>query len=98
MTFETTLDEDDFVDYLCAGTLVGSLEASGSIRRVPRKNVKTVMGTREEVTEKLKVYANAARTRAILRHSNVGLMANMNEAMWSTYFDNYDLFTTCGSF
>ena len=37
MSFETTLDEDDFVDYLCAGTLVGSLEASGSIRRVPRK-------------------------------------------------------------
>ena len=47
MTFETTLDEDDFVDYLCAGTLVGSLEGSGSIKRVPRKNVKTIMGTRE---------------------------------------------------
>ena len=49
MTFETTLDEDDFVDYLCAGTLVGSLEASGSIKRVPRQNVKTIMGTREQV-------------------------------------------------
>ena len=96
MTFETTLDEDDFVDYLCAGTLVGSLEGSGSIKRVPRKNVKTIMGTREQVTEQLRTYANAARTRAILRHSNVGLMANMNEAMWSTYFDNYDLFTKIG--
>ncbi|MBO4634953.1 MAG: hypothetical protein J5669_06230 [Bacteroidales bacterium] len=96
MSFETTLDEDDFIDYLCAGTLVGSLEASGSIKRVPRKNVKIILGTRTEVTEKLKVYANAARTRAILRHSNVGLMANMNEAMWSTYLDNYDLFTKIG--
>ena len=96
MTFETTLDEDDFVDYLCAGTLVGSLEGSGSISRVPRKNVKTIMGTREQVTERLKVYANAAKARAILRHSNVGLMADMNEAMWSTYFDNYDLFTKIG--
>ncbi|MBR1706108.1 MAG: hypothetical protein IJ721_04880 [Bacteroidales bacterium] len=96
MTFETTLDEDDFIDYLCAGTLVGSLEASGSVSRVPRKNVKVIMGTREEVTEQLKVYAVAARTRTILRHSNVGLMANMNEAMWSTYFDNYDLFTKLG--
>lgn len=96
MTFETTLDEDDFVDYLCAGTLVGSLEASGSIKRVPRKNVKTVMGTREEITEKLRIFADAARVRAILRRSNVGLMANMNEAMWSTYFDNYDLFTKIG--
>ena len=96
MTFETTLDEDDFVDYLCAGTLVGSLEASGSIKRVPRKNVKTIMGTREQVTEQLKVYSNAAKVRAILRKSNIGLMANMNEAMWSTYIDNYDLFTKIG--
>ena len=46
MTFETTLDEDDFVDYLCAGTLVGSLEGSGDVRRVPRADVTTVMGTR----------------------------------------------------
>ena len=96
MSFETTLDEDDFVDYLCAGTLVGSLEGSGSIKRVPRKGVRTVMGTREEITEKVRIYANAARARAILRQSTVGLMANMNEAMWSTYIDNYDLFTKIG--
>lgn len=96
MSFETTLDEDDFIDYLCAGTLVGSLEASGSIKRVPRKNVKVVMGTREQVTEKIRIYAAAARVRSILRQSNVGLMANMNEAMWSTYIDNYDLFTKIG--
>ncbi len=96
MTFETTLDEDDFVDYLCAGTLVGSLEGSGSIKRIPRKGVKTVMGTREEITEKVRVFAEAARVRAILRRSTVGLMANMNEAMWSTYIDNYDLFTKIG--
>ncbi|MBR1575102.1 MAG: hypothetical protein IJ654_01495 [Bacteroidales bacterium] len=96
MSFETTLDEDDFVDYLCAGTLVGSLEGSGSIRRVPREGVTTVLGTREEVTDRLKVYARAARVRALLRESNVGLMANMNEAMWSTYIDNYDLFTRLG--
>ena len=96
MTFETTLDEDDFVDYLCAGTLVGSLEGSGSIARVPRDNVKTVLGTREEITEKVRIFADAAKTRTILRHSNLGLMANMNEAMWSTYIDNYDLFTKIG--
>ncbi len=96
MTFETTLDEDDFIDYLCAGTLVGSLEASGSIKRVPRKNVKTVMGTREQITEQIRTFSKAAKARAILRQSNVGLMANMNEAMWSTYIDNYDLFTKIG--
>lgn len=96
MSFETTLDEDDFVDYLCAGTLVGSLEGSGSIKRVPRRGVKTVMGTRTEITEKVRIFADAARVRSILRRSNVGLMANMNEAMWSTYIDNYDLFTKIG--
>ena len=96
MSFETTLDEDDFVDYLCAGTLVGSLEGSGDVARIGRKMVKTVMGTREQITEKVRVFADAARARAILRHSNVGLMANMNEAMWSTYIDNYDLFTKIG--
>ena len=71
MTFETTLDEDDFVDYLCAGTLVGSLEGSGSIKRIPRKGVKTVMGTREEITEKVRVFAEAARVRASLRATSV---------------------------
>ena len=96
MTFETTLDEDDFVDYLCAGTLVGSLEGSGSVARIGRPNVKTVLGTREQITEKVRIFADAARARTILRHSNVGLMANMNEAMWSTYIDNYDLFTKIG--
>ena len=96
MTFETTLDEDDFVDYLCAGTLVGSLEGSGSVARIGRENVKTVMGTREQITEKVRIFADAARAKAILKHSNVGLMANMNEAMWSTYIDNYDLFTKIG--
>ena len=96
MTFETTLDEDDFVDYLCAGTLVGSLEGSGDVARTGRKNVKTIMGTREEITARLKIFADAARVRSILRQSTVGLMANMNEAMWSTYIDNYDLFTKIG--
>ena len=96
MDFENTLDEDDFIEYLCSGTLVGSLEASGSIARVPRRNVKTVMGTRNQVNEQIRIFSRAAYARAILRQSNVGLMANMNEAMWSTYIDNYDLFTKIG--
>ncbi len=96
MSFETTLDEDDFVDYLCAGTLVGSLEGSGSVARIGRKRVKIIMGSRDEITAKVRIFADAARTRAILRRSSVGLMANMNEAMWSTYIDNYDLFTKIG--
>ena len=96
MTFETTLDEDDFVDFLCAGTLVGTLEASGDVKRVPRKGVRSVVGTREQISSQVRIFADAARARAILRNSNVGLMANMNEVMWSTYIDNYDLFTKIG--
>ena len=96
MSFYKTLEEDDFIEYLCAGTLVGSLEASGSIQRVPRKNVKVVMGSRDEVNEQIKKYAAAARVRAILRNSTLGLLANYNEAMWSTYMDPYCLFTKLG--
>ena len=96
MAFENTLDEDDFIEYLCSGTLVGSLEASGSVVRIPRRNVKIVMGSRSEVNEEISKFSRAALARTILRGANLGLMANMNEAMWSTYIDNYDLFTKIG--
>ena len=46
--------------------------------------------------DEIRSFSRAAYTRAVLRKSNVGLMANMNEAMWSTYIDNYDLFTKIG--
>ena len=46
MSFTDTLDEDDFIDYLCAGTLVGSLEASGSVCRTMRRHVKVIIGSR----------------------------------------------------
>ncbi len=96
MPFETTLDEDDFIDYLCAGTLVGSLEASGSIPRIGRKNVKVVMGSREEIIDQILSFSKAAKVRSILRQSTMGLLANYNEAMWSTYIDPYNLFARIG--
>ncbi len=96
MAFENTLEEDDFIEYLCSGTLVGSLEASGSIPRTGRRHVKVVMGSREEVNGKIRTFAAAARARAVLRQSIVGLLANYNEAMWSTYIDPYDVFTKLG--
>lgn len=96
MAFRDTLDEDDFIEYLCSGTLVGSLEGSGSLPRVGRKHVRIVMGSREEVTGRIRTFASAARVRSLLRQSNLGLLANYNEAMWSTYFDPYALFTKIG--
>ena len=97
MSFENTLDEDDFIDYLCSGTLVGSLEGSGSVRRTNRNHVYTILGSREELIAQIKVFASAARVKSILRRSNVGLLANPNEAMWSTYMDPYLLFTNIGT-
>lgn len=96
MSFEDTLDEDDFIDYLCAGTLVGSLEGSGSVARINRKNIKTVLKNKDEIHEDIISFSKAARVRNILRNSTIGLLANYNEAMWSTYLDPYNLFTRIG--
>ena len=96
MTFDSTLDEDDFIDFLCSGTLVGSLEASGSIPRIGRKYAKTVTGNRTELQEEIMVFSRAARVRRLLRESTFGLLANYNELMWSTYIDPYNLFARIG--
>ncbi|MDD2381205.1 MAG: hypothetical protein PHV35_05850 [Mariniphaga sp.] len=96
VSFEDTLDEDDFIDYLCAGTLVGSLEGSGSVSRINRKNLKVVMGSKAEVHDQILSFAKVAWVRNILRNSTLGLLANYNEAMWSTYMDPYNLFTHIG--
>jgi L-arabinose isomerase len=96
MTFKDTLDEDDFIDFLCSGTLVGSLEAAGSVPRIGRKNVRVVMGSREEVIEEILRYSKIAKVRSVLRQSNFGLLANYNEVMWSTYIDPYNLFSRIG--
>lgn len=96
MTFENTLDEDDFIDFLCSGTLVGSLEASGSVPRNNRKNVHVVVGSRSEVTEKIISFSKAAWVKAVLKDAKVGLLANYNSLMWSTYIDPYNLFSRIG--
>lgn len=96
MTFTTTTDEDDFIDYLCAGTLVGSLEAAGSIARIGRPYMRIMEGSLDECLLAIQQFAEAAKVRSILRNSTVGLLANYNEAMWSTYMDPYNLFTKIG--
>lgn len=97
VSFENTLDEDDFIDFLCTGNLVGSLEASGSIARTKRAEVKTIMGSDQEIIQQICVYAKAARVKGLLKQSTFGLLANYNEVMWSTYVDPYNLFTKIGA-
>ncbi len=91
-----THDDDEFTEYLCCGGLVGSLEASGSVKRSNRAMVETFAGTWKEVLERTRVFGAAARARALLRQSSIGLLACMNEAMWSTYVDPYAVFSQVG--
>jgi len=96
VTFDTTIDEDDFIDFLSAGNLVGSLEASGSIPRVDRKNVKIVLGSRKELLGDILSFSKAAKVRSIMRNSTFGLLSGYNDLMWSTYIDPYNFFTRVG--
>ena len=74
VSFRDTLDEDDFIDYLCAGTLVGSLEASGSVPRTGRRHVKVVMGSREEVTDPYDLFTKLGPEIRFLPYSTYGEM------------------------
>ena len=94
--FEDSLTEDRFIEFLSAGGLVGSLEASGSIARFQRPMLHAVIGSMEQVMEKTKEMARAAMVRSLLRQTSFGLLPSYNEAMWSTYVDPYDLFMKVG--
>ena len=96
MSFETSIDEDDFIDFLCAGTLVGSLEAAGSIPRTGRNNIKILVGSRSENLKQIIEFSKAAKVRSVLLHSVFGMLANYNELMWATYIDPYNLFARIG--
>ncbi len=94
--FTTTTDENDFVEFLSAGTLVGTLEAAGSVKRVERDNLVTIVGSREENRPKIVAFAKASKVRTLLRKSTFGLLSGYNELMWSTYMDPYNFFTKIG--
>lgn len=94
--FGDTFAETDFVEYLCAGGLVGSLEASGSIARFDRPMMETTIGTYDQIMARLAVFAPAAAMRANLRKTNFALLASFNEVMWGTYMDPYMFFEKAG--
>ena len=91
-----THDDDEFTEYLCCGGLVGAQEASGDNANYARPMLETALGTWTQIKARAEVFGNAARARAILRDSRVGLLACYNEAMWSTYVHPYDLFRKVG--
>lgn len=91
-----TNDEDQFVEFLSAGSLVGVQEASGDFERFERPMRKTFIGDMEQVKAELKAFAEAARVRSALRGTTMGLLASYNEVMWSTYLDPYNIFMKIG--
>ncbi len=91
-----TNDENQFIDFLSAGALVGFQEASGSFRRFNRPMSRLCIGTIAQVMPKIQTFATAAKVRAVLRESKVGLLACYNEAMWATYVDPYNIFMKIG--
>ena len=91
-----THDDDEFAEYLCCGGLVGSLEVSGDLKRFNRPMLDTYVGTWDQVMDRAKTFGLAARARTLLRQSTLGLLACMNEVMWSTYVNPYDVFAKAG--
>lgn len=91
-----TNDENQFVDFLSAGALVGFLEASGSVRRFRRTMTCVEIDTLTRLVPKILQFAAAAKARQILRNSKISLLASYNRAMWSTYVDPYAVFQKIG--
>ena len=96
VNLKDTHDEDEFAEYLGHGTLVGSLQASGDNADYDRPMFRTTLGTWKEILARLDPFAKAARARTILRESKIGLLANFNELMWSTYVNPRDVFRRIG--
>lgn len=96
LSITDTNDEDQFVDFLSAGALVGFQEASGSFRRFNRPMTDICIGTLDDVAAKLKVFASACKARSVLRESKISLLSCYNEAMWATYLDPYNIFMKIG--
>ncbi len=94
--FDDSLNEDRFVEFLSAGSLVGMLEASGSASRFDRPMMQRVIGTMNTVMHTCACFAKAACLRSVLSQDTFGLLPTLNEVMWSTYVDIYDLFMKVG--
>ena len=95
MSHQNTREENDFVEFLAQGGLVGSLVGSGSAVRFNRE-IEVITDDFESARPRLDAFFRAARTRSRLRSARFGLLANYNEIMWSTYIDPYDIFAKIG--
>lgn len=95
-TFSDSMTEDRFVEFLAAGGLVGSQEASGSIARFKRPMLKQVTGPMDTVIRETRRFARVSALRSELKQTSFGLLPSCNEVMWATYVDPYSLFQNLG--
>lgn len=96
LSITDTNDEDQFIDFLSAGALVGFLEASGSVRRFGRDKMMLEIDTLQRLIPKIMRFATASKAMTMLKSSKVSLLACYNRAMWSTYVDPYNVFEKIG--
>ena len=89
--FETCEDENDLVEFLSSGGLVGSLVGSGSMTKFGR-TAKYLVGTPKQKKNEIIQYANLCKIRSVLHRSRFGILPAYNEIMWNTYVDPYRLF------
>lgn len=92
-----THDENQFMDFLSAGALVGFLEASGSVRRFKKDNMQIEIGVLSEIGEKIRIFASAAKAKSMLKETTICLLSCYNEAMYSTYVDPYNVYMKIGA-
>ncbi|MDR0657204.1 MAG: hypothetical protein LBG22_12895 [Treponema sp.] len=89
--FEDCAEENDLIEFLASGGLVGALVGSGSIAKMGRK-AKVFVGTPNEQKNNIIQYATLCKIRNILRLSRFGIMPAYNEIMWNTYINPYGIF------
>ena len=95
MPYSDTRDENDFIEFLAQGGLVGSLEGSGSIPRLSRK-FEVIVGKFEDAKSRLAAFISASHAKAQLRRARFGLLPVYNRIMCSTYVDPYKVFSRIG--
>lgn len=94
--FENTFSPNDSVGANTVRGLVGSLQASGSIARMDRPLLETILGSYDDIMEKAKHFFAAAEVRAKLKEAVVAHISRHHEVMWSTYVDFFSLFKCIG--
>ncbi|MHC1691773.1 MAG: hypothetical protein AB9828_01940 [Sphaerochaetaceae bacterium] len=94
--YRNTEGEDDFIEYLSTGGLVGALEGSGSVARLKRPMMYATCGRLPGVLAELQRFSSAAAVRSHLHNCTFGLLAQYNEVMWSTYVDPFAFFSKVG--